>query len=165
MGINLQKIENQDDNLLDKMKNEIPHFIHFLLKREFSIQNTTRMWFTPEQIWTKALARIVNRNRNEIENELVTIIYEIMELVGIEDFQFCLIDLQDMLTKSFARIPSSKIKLIVQESWNLLPSPNANRYTKYTCSYDGTTNEVACKGRFYTINKSYLYDNYVDLLT
>ncbi len=163
--IKLQKLEKQDDDLLAKMTAEIPHFTHFLLNREFSIQNTTRMWFTPEQIWTKALARIVNRNRDEIENELVTIIYDIMELAEIENFQFCLIDLQDLLTKSFARIPSAKIKLIVQESWKLMPSPNANHYTKHTCSYDGNVNKCSCKGRFYTISKSYLYDNYVDLLT
>jgi Family of unknown function (DUF5906) len=163
--IKLQKIEKQDDNLLSKMTNEIPHFIYFLLNREFSITNTTRMWFTPEQIWTKALARIVNRNRNEIENELVTIIYDIMEIAGIGKFEFCLIDLQDLLTKSFNRISSAKIKLIVQESWQLTPSTNANRYTKYSANSDGSINEGNCKGRIYAITKAYLYDNYVDLLT
>jgi hypothetical protein len=163
--IKLQTIEKQDDDLLAKMTNEIPHFIHFLLHRKFSIPNTTRMWFTPDQIWTKALARIVNRNRNEIENELVTLIYETMEIAGIEKFEFCLNDLQSLLTNAFNRMPSSKIKMIVQESWKLAPSTNAHRYTKYTTNYDGSVNECICKGRFYTITKAYLYDNYVDLLT
>jgi Family of unknown function (DUF5906) len=156
--LKLMPIEKQDDDLLAKMTNEIPHFIHFLLHRKFSTPNTTRMWFTPDQIWTKALARIVNRNRNEIENELVTLIYETMEIAGIEKFEFCLNDLQSLLT-------SSKIKMIVQESWKLAPSTNAHRYSKYTTNYDGSVNECICKGRFYTITKAYLYDNYIDLLT
>lgn len=50
------------------------------------------MWFTPEQIWTKELSKIVNKNRDEIENELAAAILDIMEHVDIENFNFCIKD-------------------------------------------------------------------------
>jgi hypothetical protein len=51
--VNRYKIE--DVNFLKKLTEEIPAFLHFLTNRKLSTENQSRMWFTPEQIKTKAL--------------------------------------------------------------------------------------------------------------
>lgn len=160
----LDKIEKQDDALLEKLKNEIPHFVYFLLERPFFAPKASRMWFTPEQIWTKELSKIVNKNRDEIENELAAAILDIMEHVDIENFNFCIKDLQNLLIRSFPKIPSTKIRYIVKENWKLEPIANTFNYTKYYFNADGSIMEGHDKGRYFTITKSFLKKQFDDLM-
>ena len=46
-------LSNDRPDLLESLKKELPHFIHFINKRKISCPRKTRMWFTKEQIHTE----------------------------------------------------------------------------------------------------------------
>ena len=54
-------IEGEDPDFLDLLKAEIPAFLYFLKNRKISTRHRTRMWFTPEQIRTPALQKLVTQ--------------------------------------------------------------------------------------------------------
>ena len=154
----------EDKNFLEKLIVEIPAFLEFLIIREYSTPNKTRMWFTPQQLQTDALRKLINFNRNRIEIELVSEIVDIIENFDLDEFQFCLNDLQNLLSRTNYRITKGKIKAIVKDTWELRPVENSLAYKKFTLLSDGTVVECSGKGRFYTIKKSYLMKNYDDLM-
>jgi len=157
--------KTEDEDLLDKLITEIPAFLYYLSKRSFHTKNTTRMWFTPQQIKTEALKRLINFNKNIIEVELVNSIIEIMDNYEIEEFQFCIKDLQNLMSRTPYKETKTRLKTIVREEWNLIPVENSLKYKKFTVLSDGTIVEGTDKGRFYTLKKSFLLENYDELMT
>jgi hypothetical protein len=63
------------------MIEEIPHFLFFLNKREMHTKAKSRMWFSPDEIHTEALTRLVEHN-------LPTVVKEIREKVRQYFFDF-----------------------------------------------------------------------------
>ncbi len=164
----VRKIEafiTEDEDLLDKLIKEIPAFLHYLSHRVYHTENTTRMWFTPQQIKTEALKKLINFNKNIIEIELVNSIIEIMDNYELDEFQFCIKDLQNLMSRTPYKETKTRLKTIVREEWNLIPAENSLKYKKFTVLSDGTIVEGNDKGRFYTLKKSYLIENYDDLMT
>ena len=51
--------ENEDTEYLSKLISEIPAFLSHLIERPYSVEKKTRMWFTADQIKTKALQKLV----------------------------------------------------------------------------------------------------------
>jgi len=68
-------------DMLNNMIDEIPHFLYFLNKREMHSRQKTRMWFSPEEIHTGALKKLV-------EHSLPTVVKEIREKVRQFFFDF-----------------------------------------------------------------------------
>ena len=60
-------IEREHTHFLDLLKAEIPAFLYFLKNRKISTEHRTRMWFTPKQIRTPALKKLIRNNRNRVE--------------------------------------------------------------------------------------------------
>jgi len=154
----------EDEDFLEKLIKEIPAFLHHLTKREYSVKNTTRMWFTPQQIKTEALRKLINFNKNIIEIELVNSIIEIIDNFELEVFQFCIKDLQNLMSKTPYKETKTRLKNIVREEWKLTPAENSLKYKKFTVLSDGSIVEGTDKGRFYTLKKSYLIENYDELM-
>jgi hypothetical protein len=156
---------SEDENLLDKLIKEIPAFIHYLIHRDYYSKNSTRMWFTPKQIKTEALRKLINFNKNIIEIELVNSILEIMDCYELEEFQFCIKDLQNLLSRTPYKETKTKLRNIVREEWNLAPAENTLKYKKFSILSEGTIVEGTDKGRFYTLKRSFLQENYDELIT
>ncbi|MDT0295181.1 primase-helicase family protein [Mesonia ostreae] len=156
--------KTEDKNLLDKLILEIPAFLSFLLKREFSTPSATRMWFTPQQLQTDALKRLKSYNKNALEIELVNSIIEIIENFELDEFQFCFKDLQNLMSKSPFNPSKTRLKNIIKDEWNLTPAKNSLSYKKFTVLSDGTIIESSDRGRYYSLKKSYLLENYDELM-
>ena len=62
------------------MNREIPAFLHFLLNRELSVPEVSRMWFDPELLTTPALRRIIQYNRGQLENEMLGVLEDIFQV-------------------------------------------------------------------------------------
>jgi phage/plasmid-associated DNA primase len=75
-------VENDLTDLKQLMEKEIPHFLHFLLHRELSTQNESRMWFDPALLETSALNKIKKYNSSKVEIEMASYCNEMMELTG-----------------------------------------------------------------------------------
>ncbi len=148
-------LKNDNNNLINELRLEIPYFIDFLLKRDYSTKKESRMWFRPDQIATPALKRLLNQNRNKLEIEMATILQSIIDDKDLEEIRFCVGDMQDWLIKKGVRNKDVvQIKRVLQNTWKLEPVRNSLSYTQYRYLNDGSLFEQSGKGRYYILAKS-----------
>jgi hypothetical protein len=152
----LPPLQQDDKNMLDLLKAEIPWFLNYLVERPFTTQSTTRMWFQPAQISTPALKRVKRYNRNKLEVEVAQLLQFILDSKEpVESISFCVSDIQDWLLKrGFRGYDSGTIRRLLQEEWKLQPSPNSNAYLQYRIGSEGVVYEFNQKGRFYSLSYS-----------
>lgn len=158
--IKVPTIKKELTEFLETLTKEIPSFLYYLKHRKFSTSHTTRMWFTPEQIETPALRNLVQHNRNRIEKELANILLMIMENHDLEEIHFCPMDALNAISKTRLRTDLTQIRKILKKDWKLESQPNSHKYQKFTIWGDGSTTFIDRKGRFFTINKMFLTENF-----
>lgn len=148
-------IDKDDTGLLDKMKREIPAFLHFLLNRELSVPEVSRMWFDPELLTTPALRRIIQYNRGQLENEMLGVLEDIFQVHDKDEYVFCIQDMQNMLSVRDIKTEPVKIKRVLQDSWRLKPD-KVTRYISYRLSGDGSLFPEPRTGRPYSVTRSFI---------
>lgn len=163
--LKIEKYEKEDVHFLSKLTNEIPAFLNFLSKRILSSENKSRMWFTPQQIKTKALQKLVRYNSSKSESELANILLIIMDNLDVETLNFCFNDLQNILNKFRTKYDASEIKKIIRENWKLVQAKNSNQYEKITITNELDFYQNSSKGRYYTVTRKFLFENYDELMT
>ena len=154
----IDRLQSDDTDFLQKLKEEIPAFLFFLTQRELSTEKESRMWFNPKLTHTAALQKIIRSNRNRLEIEMAELFLDIMSNMNVESVSFCLNDLMTLLIYSQVKAEKHQVRKVVQEVWKLTSAPNSLSYTAYEiaptrdCHYE-TKRKT---GRFYTITKEQL---------
>ncbi|WP_433832558.1 primase-helicase family protein [Flavobacterium anhuiense] len=161
----LHPFENEDVNLLNKLIAEIPAFLHFLSTRKLSTENKSRMWFTAQQIHTKALQNLIKHNSSKNEIVVANVLINIMDSVDVDEVQFCFSDLLNFLNKYKIKYDASEIKKIIKQNWKLKQQPNSNQYQKITVTNDLDFYQNLAKGRYYSISRKFLEQNFDELMT
>ncbi len=153
--LKINPFEKEDVFILDKIIKEIPAFLYELTHREVSTPNVSRMWFAPKLLRTPALAKVIHKNKNRVETELLQILSDLIEDYELDSIKMCLADPLPFLHYSGIRYcQRQEIKEIFRVSWGLVPEKNSNLYTKFSITHNGDVYEVKnAKGRFYTIAK------------
>lgn len=151
----IRTIEKDDTELLSRMRKEIPAFLHFLLRRELSVPEVSRMWFDPELLTTPALRRIIQYNRGQLENEMLGILDDIFNVSNCDEYKFCVPDMQNMLGVRDIKTEPVKIKRVLQDSWKLKPD-KVTRYTSYRPAGDGTLFGEPRTGRPYSVARAFI---------
>ena len=154
--IKVNRYKKEDVDFLKKLTDEIPAFLHFLTNRKLSTENQSRMWFTPEQIKTRALQKLVRYNSSKIENELANVLLNTMESLDTELLEFCFSDLLNILNKFRIKYDAAEIKKIIRENWQLVPASNSNKYQKITLTMDLDFYQNQSKGRHYSVSRNFL---------
>ena len=154
--IKVNRYKKEDVDFLKKLTDEIPAFLHFLTNRKLSTENQSRMWFTPEQIKTAALQKLVRYNSSKIENELANVLLNTMESLDTELLEFCFSDLLNILNKFRIKYDAAEIKKIIRENWQLVPASNSNKYQKITLTMDLDFYQNQSKGRHYSVSRNFL---------
>ncbi|MDX2248245.1 MAG: DUF5906 domain-containing protein [Bacteroidia bacterium] len=150
----------EDTELLDKLIEEIPAFLHYLLNREMKTEKKTRMWFTKEQIYTDALQAVVEKSRGSVEKEIREIIrdalqdflYEIKREFEETCVRFTREDLITKLRELGTRTTKTDISDILRDTWKL-DNPENKRYRVYSWRSLGEKDEFyyeTQRGRYYT---------------
>ena len=149
-------LRSDDTNFLQKLKAEIPAFLHFLCNRTLSSEKESRMWFNPKLLETDALRKIIRSNRLEIE--MAELLLDIMASVDISSVFFCLNDIIPLLVCSQVKVEKSQVRKVVQECWKLTPASNSLSYTTYQYDYNRECrySPVRRIGRYYTVSKEQL---------
>jgi hypothetical protein len=158
-------ITAEQTDWLYKLKTEIPAFLEFISSRKLSTVNTTRMWFTPSQIKTPALRKLVQNNRNRVEKEIASICLMVMEKFDLEEVNLCSGDILPALRMSRVNSDQTHVRKILKKDWKLESQSNSNRYEKFSFLPDGEIIMTSAKGRYYTIGKSFLDENFNDMMT
>jgi hypothetical protein len=160
----IEKYEKEDVDFLSKLMSEIPAFLHFISNRKISTGNNSRMWFTPQQIKTKALEKLVKFNSNKIEIELANVLINTMDSLDVEIIQFCFSDLLNFLNKFKIKHDANEIKKIIRNDWKLQQQSNSNQYQKITITNDLDFYQNSSKGRYYSVSREFLLKDFDDLM-
>jgi len=160
--LKVPSVKKENIGFLEALEKEIPAFLNFLQQRSLHSTHQTRMWFTPKQIETPALFKLVQNNRNRVEKELASILLMVMEEHDLKEINFCPMDALNALSKTRLRTDLIQIRKILKQDWNLENISNSNRYEKFTLWEDGSSNLSNTKGRYFTINKNFILDNFED---
>ena len=149
----IERLQSDDTDFLQKLKAEIPAFLHFLQHRQLSSEKESRMWFAPSLLHTEALQKIIRSNRNRLEIEMQELILDIMDSVGTDTFSFCYNDLLLLLVHSQVKVEKHQVRKVLQECWKLTPAPNTLTYNTYQVDYtrECRYSPIRRIGRFYTV--------------
>jgi hypothetical protein len=152
----IHPIEKKDTEMLENLKKEIPQSLYFLKNRKLSTKKESRMWFRHDLLVTDALRRIITHNRGKVENEMLTVISELMQIREIDEYQFSVHNMLDMLKRMSISAEAGHIRKILQDKWKLQPK-SPTYYTAYVFGYNGeilsVPNQVA---RVYCISQKQL---------
>ena len=154
----IDRLQSDDTDFLQKLKAEIPAFLHHLQHSQLSSEKKSRMWFSPSLLHTEALQRIIRSNRNRLEIEMHELILDIMDRVGSETFSFCPDDILILLGNSHVKAERYQVRRVLQERWKLKPAHNTLTYTTYQVDYTRECRYAPKRttGRFYTVTREFL---------
>ena len=164
LKINPIKLENTE--FLQNLISEIPQFLSFLIHRKFHSQKKSRMWFSPDEIKTKALQKLVFKNGNKLEAKMVELLYEFFESNEVQEISVVPQDILNMLNRMFRQLNFSRndVRTILKDKWKLEPQKNGLTYIRYDIDYSGNFCENNAVGRYFKISKNFILEKYVDLL-
>ncbi len=163
--IKVPTLEKEETHFLENLIKEIPAFMHFLEHRKLSSKHITRMWFTAQQIKTKALTRLVQNNRNRVEKELASILLSVTEKFDLDTVDLCLMDALLSLNKTRVKTDLTQLRKLLKIDWKLSNQKNSNKYQKFVVWTDGDMTLVDTKGRYFTVEKDFLTKNFDDMMT
>ncbi|MCM1396115.1 MAG: DUF5906 domain-containing protein [Candidatus Amulumruptor caecigallinarius] len=155
----IERLTSDDTCFLEKIRYEIPAFLHAMTYRQLSTTEESRMWFDPKLIDTEALQKIIRSNRNRVEVELAELLLDIMESRKIDAVDFCLNDILNLFDYMRVKADRTALRKVVQDCWKLRPAPNSLCYTTYQMGVflnEPTFVESKKVGRFYTVTRQML---------
>ena len=154
----INPLKNDDTSFLQKLITEIPAFLYFLQHRQLTTNKESRMWFSPQQIHTPALDRIINCSRNHTEIDLAEICINIMDTMSQDKLTFCINDIQQLLLLSNIKVKTYQIRNILKRNWRLTPTDNSLAYSTFIKNFPPGPpyREEKKTGRYYTITKEFL---------
>ena len=155
----IPRLTTDDTTFLEKIRHEIPAFLHALANRRLSTTEESRMWFDPKLIDTDALQKIIRANRNRIEVELAELLTDIMVTKGLDSVDFCLNDILNLFDYQRVKADRTALRKVVQDNWGLRPAPNSLSYTTYQMGVflnEPAYVESRKVGRYYTVTRQML---------
>ncbi|QOW11637.1 hypothetical protein Q73A0000_15275 [Kaistella flava (ex Peng et al. 2021)] len=164
--LKINPIKTENTEFLNNLISEIPHFLQFLIERPFSTQKKTRMWFSAEEIRTKALQKLVFKNNNKLESKIIELLYEFFESNDDEEINVVPQDLLNMMNRMFRPTywTRNDIRNVLKETWKLNPQNNGLTYIRYDIDFAGIFYQNNSVGRFFTIKKDFVLQKYVEML-
>ena len=158
-------IKQEETDFLEKLIAEIPAFLSYLGNRKVSTIQSTRMWFSPNQLFTPALKKLVNNNRNRVEKELASILLSAMDKFELSEIQLCPMDALHMLNKTRVKTDLTQLRRLLKKEWKLENQKNSNSYQRATIWNNGEINLEDAKGRYFSISKHFLLKNFDEMMT
>lgn len=162
----INPIKEENTEFLKNLITEIPQFLKFLKDRKFSTQKFTRMWFTPAQIRTKALQKLVFKNANKLELKIIELLYEFFESNEDQEINVVPQDILSMVNRMFRPTywTRNDVRNVLKDSWKLEPQKNGLTYIRYDIDFSGNFYQNNAVGRFFSIKKDFILQKFVELL-
>lgn len=154
--IRVNPFAKENPDLLEQMRKEIISFAYHLTHRKIETQRTTRMWFTKEQIYTKALDVLVRGNRTSIEKEIEEFLIDQFCTLELDELYYTTKDLHEQLNLANIRVGKNYVSKIITDSFKLEPKNSSYNLYRLDLSNVGKKWSVYTenrKGRFYTFKR------------
>lgn len=153
----LSPIKELNPDFMDKLAEELNDFATFIATRKITNLKRSRMWFTPEQLKTKALKRLVNGTKYHLERELLLFLQDVMEDYEVDEICFSINELKDQL-KGVRSISIASLNKVLVYTWKL--KPRNSSYKQYSkkleVGAEWTVDSFTKKGRFYRFTKEFV---------
>jgi len=154
--IRVNPFAKENPDLLEQMRKEIVSFAYHLTHRKIETQRTTRMWFTKEQIYTKALDVLVRGNRTSIEKEIEEFLIDQFCTLELDELYYTTKDLHEQLNLANIRVGKNYVSKIITDSFKL--EPKNSSYNLYRLDLSNVDKKWSVytenrKGRFYTFKR------------
>ena len=164
--LKINPIKTENTEFLNNLISEIPYFLRFLIERPFSTEKKTRMWFSADEIRTKALQKLVFKNNNKLESKIIELLYEFFETNDDEEINVVPQDLLNMMNRMFRPTywTRNDIRNLLKETWKLNPQNNGLTYIRYDLDFAGIFYQNNSVGRYFTIKKDFILNKRVEML-
>ncbi len=164
--LKINPIKTENTEFLNNLISEIPYFLRFLIERPFSTEKKTRMWFSADEIRTKALQKLVFKNNNKLESKIIELLYEFFESNNDEEINVVPQDLLNMMNRMFRPTywTRNDIRNLLKETWKLNPQNNGLTYIRYDLDFAGVFYQNNSVGRYFTIKKDFILNKRVEML-
>ncbi|VXB08870.1 primase-helicase family protein [Chryseobacterium sp. 8AT] len=164
--LKINPIKTENTEFLSNLISEIPYFLRFLIERPFSTEKKTRMWFSADEIRTKALQKLVFKNNNKLESKIIELLYEFFESNADEEINVVPQDLLNMMNRMFRPTywTRNDIRNLLKETWKLNPQNNGLTYIRYDLDFAGIFYQNNSVGRYFTIKKDFILNKRVEML-
>ena len=153
--IKVNSFGKEDVDMLKKLHNEIPQFLHFLNTRKIKTERLTRMWFTKEQIYTPALDKVVKGNKTYLSQEIKEILIDDFVAFEVDVLRYTASDLLRKLTESNIRTIRNKVSSTLKLDYGI--EPKNGSYNKYFSSLSLDQKSIVSyetkKGRYFEFKK------------
>lgn len=164
--LKINPIKTENTEFLNNLISEIPYFLRYLIQRPFSTEKKTRMWFSADEIRTKALQKLVFKNNNKLESKIIELLYEFFESNNDEEINVVPQDLLNMMNRMFRPTywTRNDIRTLLKETWKLNPQNNGLTYIRYDLDFAGIFYQNNSVGRYFTIKKDFILNKRVEML-
>ncbi len=164
--LKINPIKTENTEFLNNLISEIPYFLRHLIERPFSTEKKTRMWFSADEIRTKALQKLVFKNNNKLESKIIELLYEFFESNNDEEINVVPQDLLNMMNRMFRPTywTRNDIRNLLKETWKLNPQNNGLTYIRYDLDFAGIFYQNNSVGRYFTIKKDFILNKRVEML-
>ncbi|WP_034656846.1 primase-helicase family protein [Cellulophaga baltica] len=160
--LKIPSLKNEETQFLEYLETEIPAFLYHLKQRELTSPHKTRMWFSSEEIRTKALEKLMQNNRNRVEKELASVILNAMETFALEEVHICPLDALQLLNRTRIKSDLTQLRQIFKKDWKLVNQENSMAYRKLMIWQEGGMGLTDAKGRYYSISRDFLMEHFRD---
>ena len=103
--------------------------------------------------------------RNRVEKELATILLGAMEQFDIEEIHLCPLDALQLLNRTRIKTDLTQLRRLLKRDWKLENKDNSLSYQKLVIWQDASMQLLDAKGRYFTVEKSFLLDNFDESMT
>lgn len=152
-------LEQDNVNLLEELKHEVPAFLHFLQHRPMATKRESRMWFNPQLILTEEFKKIANFHADPLEVEIKEVLLDIMERENVDRVNFSNRSMVELLDSRKYKTTTLDVRRIVgaHGKWKL-SAQNASSHRDYKF-FQPSTGRYAydtAEERFYIVTKDFL---------
>lgn len=164
--IKVKSIKSENTDFLKNLVREIPYFLRYLIQRPFHSQKETRMWFSANEIRTKALQKLVWKYNSKLESKIIELLYEFFETNEEQELHGIPQDILNMINKMFRNQfwTINDVRKILKEIWKLEPQSNSLAYIKYDLDFSGSFYPTNKTGRFFTIKKDFILQKFDEMM-
>lgn len=163
--LKIPRLTVENTEILSLLEAEIPFFLNFLSSRKLSTSPETRMWFTPEQIQTKALLRLKLASSPKLIQEIALALLDAMDFMDEDSIKVIPNDVINLLGPSKKNASSNDVRKVLRETWSLIAQKNSFPYSRPVLHNSNTYVMQESKGRYFEIERKFLEAKFDVLMT
>jgi hypothetical protein len=111
----IKKPQNPVPNIIEKLIEEIPAFLHYLDNRKLSTKNEDRAWFRFDLIVTDAFKDIVNASKPKVVREIERRVKEMLLDFELNQLMLTVEDIKDLFFEKISKVDHDYIVSCMRE--------------------------------------------------